>query len=131
VPVCNSDYSRGEIWPLHVVSAPASLAFAAWCVHVRGRFEGGSPLHAWTARFGVCAALHGASLLVFPGLTCGLATLTYADWQLKVSLGLATLTYYATVFVQWHLLLLRLIHNPTHLSLDRQKNVEHHETTEQ
>ncbi|CAK0793205.1 unnamed protein product, partial [Prorocentrum cordatum] len=50
------------VWTLYAVSAPASLAFAAWCVAVRGRYRP-VPLHAWTWRVGAAGAVHVAGLV--------------------------------------------------------------------
>ncbi|CAK0886750.1 unnamed protein product, partial [Prorocentrum cordatum] len=93
-----------QLWPLYTASAPASLAFAAWCVWERRRFECGSALHAWTRCFGVFTLLHGVGALAMPGFGCGGDQMAVA----KIIIYLSLFASFATVLVQWHLLVLRL-----------------------
>ncbi|CAK0868423.1 unnamed protein product [Prorocentrum cordatum] len=94
-------------WPLHAVSAPASLALAAWCVAVRGRSRPSVPLHAWTRRFAACAAAQTAAVLAQRLVDPGCHGAAGATWE-GVCGALYNGAYAATLVVPYYLLLLKL-----------------------
>ncbi|CAK0901852.1 unnamed protein product [Prorocentrum cordatum] len=95
------------LWPQYVVFSPVSLALEAWCVAVRQGFRPATPLHAWTRRFGTCAAVAAAARLAWPALDPGCRGAAGAAWQGPCR-ALHGASYVAAMVVPYHVLVLKL-----------------------
>ncbi|CAK0834718.1 unnamed protein product [Prorocentrum cordatum] len=93
-------------WPYFALAAPASLAFAAWCVTVRRRARP-VPLHAWTQRFGACSTAAAVAWLAQPVLYPGCHGAAGAVWRAACT-ALTYGAYLATMVLPFHIIILRL-----------------------
>ncbi|CAK0833652.1 unnamed protein product [Prorocentrum cordatum] len=94
-------------WPQYAVAAPVSLALAAWCLTVRRRASPAVPLHAWTRRFGACAAVASAARLAKPALDPGCHGAAGAAWQ-GACRSLHDGSFVVSLVVLYYLLVLKL-----------------------